>query len=191
VTPPAGELLVVRHGETEWSRSGQHTSRTDLPLLPAGEQQARALAARLADRTVTAVVTSPMTRARRTAELAGLSGAVIDDDLREWGYGDLEGVTTRDYVRGHPGWRLWRDGPPGGEPLATVGRRIDAVLQRIRPRLADGDVVVVGHGHASRVLVARWLGLPPDAGRLFAVTVATLTVLGHDHDWPALRALNS
>jgi probable phosphoglycerate mutase len=168
-----GELIVIRHGQTEWSLSGQHAGRTDVPLTDEGEATARALAPRLARRRLVAVFSSPLSRAMRTAELAGLTGAEPDPDLLEWDYGGYEGLTAEEIRASRPGWDLWRDGVvPGdaehpGELLQQVTARIDRALDRIRPLLSDGDVAVVAHGHLARVLTARWLGLDPSASRLF------------------------
>jgi broad specificity phosphatase PhoE len=188
-----GELVIIRHGQTEWSRSGQHTSVTDLPLLPEGEDQARNLAKTLAGRAFVEVWVSPRQRARRTAELAGLTPTAIDDDLVEVDYGGYEGRTTAE-ISGDVGrpWSLWRDGVvPGatpGETLADVGRRVSRVLDRVRPRLADGDVALVSHGHVLRILTACWLGLPPEDGALFALPAGRVGVLGFDHERTALVA---
>jgi broad specificity phosphatase PhoE len=181
-----GELLVVRHGQTEWSRSGQHTSVTDLPLLPEGEQQARALAAALHGRHIVEVRVSPRERARRTAELAGLQPTAVDDDLVEVDYGGYEGRTTAEISEElGRAWSLWRDGTvPGntpGESLAEVAVRVDRVIERVLPRLADGDVVLVAHGHVLRVLTARWLGLGPESGALFALPAGSYGILGFEH----------
>ncbi|GGR03814.1 histidine phosphatase family protein [Streptomyces netropsis] len=194
------ELLLVRHGETEWSRSGRHTGLTDLPLTEVGEGQATALRPLLAERTVSLVLASPLGRAVRTAELAGLTGVRTDPDLREWDYGGYEGVTTAEIQRTRPDWYLWDDGVvPGpaehpGETLDEVGARADRVLARIAPRLrsADGgDVVLVAHGHFLRVLTARRLGLPPAAGALFRLDTATVSRIGTEHGRPALVAWNT
>jgi broad specificity phosphatase PhoE len=172
-----GELIVIRHGQTEWSLSGRHAGRTDVPLTDAGEAAARALAPRLAGRDLAAVFSSPLSRAMRTAELAGLSGAKPDPDLLEWDYGGYEGLTAEQIRESKPGWDLWRDGVvPGdadhpGERLQEVAARTDTVLDRVRPLLAEGDVAVVAHGHLARVLTVRWLGLDASASRL----------LGHPH----------
>ncbi|MFB7447765.1 histidine phosphatase family protein [Streptomyces sp. NPDC056194] len=172
-----GELIVIRHGQTEWSLSGRHAGRTDVPLTDAGEAAARALEPRLAGRDLAAVFSSPLSRAMRTAELAGLSGAKPDPDLLEWDYGGYEGLTAEQIRESKPGWDLWRDGvAPGdadhpGERLQEVAARTDAVLDRIRPLLSEGDVAVVAHGHLARVLTVRWLGLDASASRL----------LGHPH----------
>ncbi len=187
-TPPP-ELWIARHGPTEWSRDGRHTSSTDLPLLPEGEDDARALAARLADVRPALVLTSSRERARRTAELAGFPGAEVDDDLTEWGYGDYEGVTTPAIREGRPGWSIWTDGCPGGETPEEVAARLDRVVARARA--ADGPVLAFAHGHSLRVLAARWLGLPPSEGRHLRLDTATLSVLGHERDTPVVVRWNS
>lgn len=185
-----GELILVRHGETEWARDGRHTGRTDVPLTPRGEEQARALAPLLAGREVALTLVSPAQRARRTAELAGLSPAETDERLWEWDYGAYEGRTTPQIDEERPGWSLWRDGVIGGETAAQVGARVDGVLDRVRGSLADGDVVLAAHGHVLRVLTARWLGLPPDAGRLFKLGTGTVSTLGTEHDEPVISSWN-
>jgi probable phosphoglycerate mutase len=186
-----GEIVVLRHGQTEWSRSGQHTSITDLPLLAEGEEQARSLRTSLAGRTFSDVWVSPRQRARRTAELAGLTATRIDEDLVEMDYGGYEGRTTAD-ISAELGrtWSVWRDrGPAGspGETPADVGVRVDRVLDRARAQLADGDVALVAHGHVLRILTARWLGLPPESGALFALPAGSYGVLGHEHARPVLN----
>jgi broad specificity phosphatase PhoE len=181
------ELLLARHGETEWSASGRHTSHTDLPLTSDGRRLAQRLAPRLAERRLALVLTSPLRRAIETCELAGLAGtAQTLDDLREWDYGDYEGMTTDEIHGRRPGWSLWRDGCPNGETAADVGARADRVIARIRA--ADGDVVVFGHGHMLRVLAARWLGLPPADGALFALATGTLSMLGYEHGTAVIRS---
>ena len=188
-----GEIVVLRHGQTEWSRSGRHTGVTDLPLLPEGERQAQALGRSLAGWTFHEVWASPRLRARRTAELAGLTPTAVDDDLVEIDYGGYEGRTTAD-ISDELGrdWSVWRDGTvPGatpGETLAEVGARADRVLDRARRLLADGDVALVAHGHVLRVLTARWLGLGPEDGALFALAAGSYGVLGHEHARPVLTA---
>ncbi|MDQ0936897.1 histidine phosphatase family protein [Streptomyces turgidiscabies] len=192
-----GDLLLVRHGETEWSASGQHTSWTDLPLTPHGEEQAKSLAPLLAGRTFARVVTSPLVRAVRTAELAGLSGALVDPDLHEWDYGGYEGVTTHEIQRTRPDWFLFTDGvPPGpaghpGESPDEVGRRADRVLAHLKDTLGEGDVILVAHGHFLRVLTARYLGLPPADGRLFQLATGTVSRLSAEHDRPVIAEWNS
>ncbi len=191
-----GELILLRHGETEWSASGQHTGRTDIPLTARGEAAAAALAPTLARRPIRTTFTSPASRAVRTAELAGLHDAKPDPDLQEWDYGGYEGRTTPQIQQDRPGWYLWRDGViPGdaahpGETVAQVGARADAVLARVRPLLADGDVALVAHGHILRVLTARWLELAPDGGRLFRLDTGTISTLGTEHDYPVITAWN-
>ncbi|MCX5381901.1 histidine phosphatase family protein [Streptomyces sp. NBC_00083] len=192
-----GELMVIRHGQTEWSLTGQHAGRTDVPLTAAGEAAARALAPRLAGRRLVAVFSSPLSRALRTAELAGLTGAQPDPDLLEWDYGGYEGRSAEQIRATRPGWDLWRDGViPGdadhpGEQLARVAARTDAALARIRPLLTEGDVAVVAHGHLARVLTVRWLGLPPSESRLLGHPhPGTLSVLTTEADQPVLAAWN-
>jgi probable phosphoglycerate mutase len=191
-----GELILLRHGETEWSRALRHTGRTDVPLTAAGEAAAAALAPALAARKVRATFTSPAQRAARTAALAGLADATTDPDLQEWDYGGYEGRTTADIRSERPGWYLWRDGVvPGdaahpGEIIAQVAVRADAVLARVTPLLADGDVALVSHGHLLRVLTARWLRLEPTDGRLFRLDTGTLSTLGTEHDEPVISSWN-
>jgi len=191
-----GELIVLRHGETEWSRDLRHTGRTDVPLTAAGEAAAAALAPALAARKVRATFTSPARRAVLTAALAGLADATRDPDLQEWDYGGYEGRTTADIRVDRPGWYLWRDGViPGdaahpGETIAQVAARADAVLARVTPLLADGDVALVSHGHLLRVLTARWLRLEPADGRLFRLDTGTLSTLGTEHDEPVISSWN-
>ena len=180
-----GELWLVRHGQTEWSRTGRHTGRTDVDLTAEGEQQAAALRARL-DRPWAAVLASPLLRAARTAELAGLVAAT-DDDLQEWDYGPAEGLTTAELSVDGP-WSVWSD-PPLGESVEDVGRRCAAVLGRLP--LAEGDVCLVAHGHLLRILAAVWLGLPPRAGRLLVLSPAHVAVLGHEHDTKVVLSWNA
>jgi broad specificity phosphatase PhoE len=193
------EIIIVRHGETAWSRAHRHTGRTDLPLTAHGEEQARALAPRLADRPIVRTITSPARRAVRTADLAGLTGpfdTVHDPDLWEWDYGGYEGITSAEIREKRPGWYLWTDGViPGdvdhpGETVEQVGKRCDAVLAQVRPLLADGDVALVAHGHTLRILTARWLELPPAAGRLFKLETGTLSTLGFEHERPVITSWN-
>jgi broad specificity phosphatase PhoE len=191
-----GQLILLRHGETGWSASGRHTGRTDIPLTARGAAAAAALAPALAKLEIRAVFTSPAARALRTAELAGLRDAKIEPDLWEWDYGGYEGRTTADIRTGRPGWYLWRDGViPGdaghpGETIAQVAARADAVLRRVRPLLAQGDVALVSHGHLLRVLTARWLGLDPAFGRLFRLDTGTLSSLGTEHSQPVICSWN-
>src|SRR6516162_7470802 len=191
-----GDLIVLRHGETEWSKAGRHTGRTDILLTPRGEAAATALAPLLVRRDIVAAFTSPAQRAVRTAELAGLADAKPDPDLWEWDYGGYEGLTTRQIQERRPGWYLWRDGViPGGaahpgETVQQVGERVDRVLKRAEPLLADGDVALVAHGHVLRVLTARWLGLPAWDGRLFRLDTGTVSVLGTEHGEPVILTWN-
>jgi broad specificity phosphatase PhoE len=177
---PRPRVVLVRHGETAWTKSGQHTSRTDIPLTDAGRRQAGQLASRL-PRTFALVLTSPLQRARETCRLAGFAEqAVVSDDVTEWDYGSYEGLTTAEIRAVRPGWSLWRDGAPGGETAEDVGPRADRVIARVRD--VDGDVAVFSHGHFLRVLGARWIGLPPSAGELFALRPATISVLGWERE---------
>jgi probable phosphoglycerate mutase len=188
-----GEIVVLRHGQTEWSRTGRHTSVTDLPLLPEGEEQARAIGTAFRGRRWAEVWVSPRQRAGRTAELAGLPPTGVDDDLVEMDYGGYEGRTTAEISEelGRE-WSVWRDavvaGNTPGETVSDVGARVDRVLARARDRLADGDVALVAHGHVLRVLTARWLGLGPESGALFALPAGSYGVLGHEHGRPVLTA---
>ncbi len=191
-----GELILIRHGATEWSSAGRHTGRTDVPLTDEGLAAAIRLAPAIAARQITTACTSPASRARRTADAVGLSGAVVDPDLQEWDYGGYEGCTTEQVQAERPGWSLFRDGViPGdaehpGETIEQVGHRADAVLGRVRPLLPRGDVALVAHGHLLRVLTARWLGLPPGAGQLFRLDTGTLSLLGFEHDDPVISSWN-
>jgi broad specificity phosphatase PhoE len=197
-----GELIVLRHGETEWSRSGRHTGRTDIPLTARGEAAAAALAPALARCDLRAVFTSPASRAVRTGELAGLIGpdvpwpVKVDPDLQEWDYGGYEGRTTPDIQKDRPGWYLWRDGViPGdaqhpGETVEQVGARVDHVLAAVAPLLPDGDVALIAHGHSLRILTARWLELDADCGRLFRLDTGTLSTLATEHGMPVITTWN-
>ena len=183
------EIVLVRHGETEWSRSGKHTGCTDVPLTEDGRRQAQLVGAALRDRRFAAVWSSPLSRALETCRLAGFGDvAVTKDDLVEWDYGEYEGRTTPEIRRERPGWTLWRDGVPGGETAAEVGARVDCVLAEAAS--AGGDVLVFAHGHVLRVLAARWLGLEPASGRLFALDPATLSVLGSERETRVIRLWN-
>jgi|SRR5215469_7005821 len=193
---PMGELILIRHGETQWSRSGKHTGRTDVPLTESGRTDAVALRPALADRHITAAFVSPASRARQTAELAGLPMAKADDDLWEWDYGGYEGLTTAQIRKQRPSWYLWRDGVISGdadhpgETVEQVGARADAALGRVRPLLHHGDVALVAHGHLLRVLTARWLGLAPAGGRLFRLDTGTFSTLGTEHSEPVISSWN-
>jgi broad specificity phosphatase PhoE len=185
------EILLARHGETEWSRAHRHTGRSDLPLTALGREQARRLGALLEGRRFAVVLASPLARARETCELAGFGDdAVLSEDLLEWDYGEYEGLTSDEIRRRRPGWSLWRDGCPGGERPADVGARADRALGALRD--ADGDALVFAHGHFLRVLAARFVGLAAGDGGKLALDVATLSVLGHEHaDDPVIRAWNA
>lgn len=182
------EIVLVRHGQTEWSADGRHTSYTDLELTAEGERQARAVGRRLAGRSFAAVIASPRKRALRTAELAGLTVTEVTEDLAEWNYGEYEGITTGKIRTTRPDWSLWTDGCPGGESPEQVGERLDRVLARARQHLADGDVALIGHGHCLRITGARWVGLPPSAGGLLKLDTATVSTLGFEHGADPVRA---
>jgi probable phosphoglycerate mutase len=197
-----GELILLRHGQTEWSKAWKHTGRTDVPLTSRGVADAAALAPMLARRQIAAVFISPASRATRTAELAGLDvgggrfPVKSDPDLWEWDYGGYEGLTTAQIREQRSGWYLWRDGIiPGdaahpGESVESVGARADRVLKRACAFLGDGDVALVAHGHVLRVLTARWLGLPPVDGRLFRLDTGTVSTLDTEHDEPVIATWN-
>src|SRR3954447_64117 len=176
------EIVLIRHGQTEWSANGRHTSYTDLDLTVAGVQQARQAGARLGGRGFAAVISSPRKRALRTAELAGLTITETTEDLAEWNYGEYEGVTTADIRRTRPGWSLWTDGCPGGESPEQVGARLDRVLAHARTFLDRGDVALIGAGHSLRVCGARWAGLAPADGSRLKLDTATLCTLGFEHE---------
>lgn len=178
------ELWLIRHGETAWSLSGAHTGRTDLPLTPEGERKARALQNRLAGEEFAVVLTSPLERARRTCELAGFGVvARIEPNLMEWDYGAYEGRSSADIQRERPGWSLFRDGVPGGETLAQVAGRAQAVIEHLLATPGfDGKAALFAHGHILRILTACWLGLGPETGQNFALGTAGIGVLGYEHD---------
>jgi probable phosphoglycerate mutase len=183
------ELWVIRHGETEWSRDGRHTSHTELDLTPEGEDVARRLAERLDGVEFDLVLTSPRVRARRTAELAGYADAHVEPDLTEWDYGDYEGVTTPEIREQVPGWTVWSHPCPGGETAEQVSLRMDRVVARVRDH--GGRVLVFSHGHATRSLAARWLAQPVQEGRLFTLDTATISVLGYERESPVVARWNS
>ena len=191
-----GELILLRHGETEWSLAGKHTGRTDIPLTARGEAHAKAVAPRLSRRHIVAVFTSPAKRAVTTAALAGLGHAQPQPDLWEWDYGGYEGLTTAQIRDTRPGWYLWRDGvTPGdadhpGETIEQVAHRVGRMLARVAPLLADGDVALVAHGHVLRVLTACYLRLPPADGRLFRLDTGTVSTLGTEHAVPVITSWN-
>jgi len=182
-------VFVIRHGETAWSLSGQHTGTTDIPLTDNGRRLAERLRPVLAKEVFASVFVSPMQRARETCELAGLgNSAVIDGDLVEWNYGEYEGLTPKQIHEGAPSWLIFRDGCPGGEAPEQVGARVDRVIARARA--VEGDVALFAHGHVLRVLVARWIELPPGAGQHFLLDTGTLCVLGYYREIPAVRVWN-
>ncbi len=185
------EIVLVRHGQTEWSAAGRHTSFTDLSLTAQGERQSAHLGDLLASRAFAAVLSSPLKRATQTAELAGLAITATDDDLLEWNYGAYEGRTTVEIRQERPGWSVWKDDCPGGETAAAVGARADRVLDRVKAMLPTGDVALVGHAHLLRVLTARWLGLSPAAGALFRLETASISVLGYERETPVLLRWNA
>ena len=184
------EIVLARHGETEWSRDGRHTGRTDVPLTEQGRRQAQVLRDALAEWTFVKVLSSPMERALETCRLAGLAdSATTTDDLLEWDYGDYEGITTAEIRETRPDWYLWRDGCPNGEDAAAVGERADRVIAEIEA--VEGAVALFAHGHLLRVLAARWLGLGPEAGALLALSTATLSVLGYERETRVVRRWNA
>jgi probable phosphoglycerate mutase len=185
-----GEVLLIRHGETEWSRSGRHTGRTDLPLTEQGRQEAGRLVPVLGGTPFARVIASPLARARQTCCLAGLEPLMeIDDDLQEWDYGLYEGLTIEEIRSRSPGWLIFRDGAPDGERPEQVVRRVDRFLAGIRH--ASGPVAVFSHGHLLRLLAARWIGLPAEGGGGFLLDTSTLSILSHYHGEPALRWWNA
>ena len=187
---PIQRVFLVRHGQTEWSVSGQHTGDTDIPLTEQGKKAARRLKPALAREQFSLVLTSPLQRARWTCHLAGLGElAEVDAALKEWNYGEFEGLTPKQIYERAPGWILFRDGCPGGESPEDVGARVDRVIARVRA--VEGHVAMFAHGHIFRVLVARWLGLPPTAGCHFMLDTSTLSVLSYYRGIPALRRWNA
>jgi broad specificity phosphatase PhoE len=185
------QIHLVRHGETEWSASGKHTGRTDIPLTANGEAAARDIAGRSRGRSFAAVWSSPSQRAVNTCTLAGFgAGMVTKDDLQEWDYGAYEGLTTKEILVGRPGWNVFRDGCPQGEAAADVGARADAIIRQLRQ--AGGSILVFSSAHFLRVLAVRWLGLPPQDGALLVLDTASISVLGYEHDLsePVIRKWN-
>lgn len=186
---PHPEIWLIRHGATEWSVSGQHTGRTDIPLTPSGVQQAEAIGRYLNARPFALVLTSPLQRASETCRLAGYGAqAHQDPDLYEWDYGAYEGRTSDDIQQDAPGWTIWTGAVPNGETIQQVAARARRVLARVAA--AQGDVALFAHGHILRVLTTCWLGLPPDTGRCFALSTATLSVLGHERETPVIARWN-
>jgi broad specificity phosphatase PhoE len=184
------EVVLVRHGQTEWSRDGRHTGRTDVPLTDDGERDAAALRERLGGRSFALVLSSPLVRAARTAELAGLDAAA-DPDLVEWDYGPEEGRTTEQARETRPGWSVWNDEGGLGETLEQVASRQRRVLERVRPVLDAGqDVCLVAHGHSLRILAACWLGLPPGVGQQLVLSAGAVSTLGYEHGCPAVLSWN-
>ncbi|WP_395678086.1 histidine phosphatase family protein [Inquilinus sp.] len=191
MSSPYPELTLVRHGETEWSATGKHTGRSDIPLTAVGAEAARGVAGRLQGLSVAAVWSSPSQRARTTCELAGFGArAVIKDDLAEWDYGAYEGLTTKQILADRPGWQLFRDGCPQGEAAADVGARADRIIREFRE--TGSSVLAFSSSHFLRVLAARWLGLPPEGGAHFVLDTASVSVLGYEHDLtePVIRRWN-
>jgi broad specificity phosphatase PhoE len=186
---PRQELWLIRHGETEWSTAKRHTGRTDIALTPTGERQAAALSRSLAGRRFALVLCSPLRRARETCTLAGYDDAAnVTDDLLEWDYGVYEGKTTQEVRVEQPGWSIWTASVAKGESVEQVGRRARRVIERALA--VDGDVVFFAHAHILRILTACWLGLPPDAGRLFVLRTASISVLGFEHDTRVINQWN-
>ncbi len=181
-------MVLVRHGDTEWSRCGRHTGRTDVPLVPEGREQARRLAGLLAPWSFALVLSSPLSRALETAALAGYPDPEIIDELSEWDYGEYEGRTSAEICRERPGWTLWSEGVPGGETASAVGARADRVIERAQA--VEGDTLCFAHGHVLRVLAARWVGLPPIGGRFLALGTASLSVLGWERGARVLALWN-
>jgi probable phosphoglycerate mutase len=182
-------IVIVRHGETEWSREGRHTGRQDIPLTDAGRDDARHLAAALQGFTFARVLCSPLQRARETCRLAGCGDeAELRDELQEWDYGDYEGLTFAEVQARRPGWFLWRDGCPGGESPDDVGRRVDPLVAELTEQ--EADVVVFAHGHVLRVLASRWIGRPAGQGARLALSTSAISVLGYEHDLPVIRRWN-
>lgn len=187
--PRPHAVWLIRHGETAWTESRQHTGRSDIPLTARGEAHARAVGTFLAGRPFALVLTSPLARARTTCELAGYGAvAQIEPDLLEWDYGEVEGKTTDEFRQAHPGWLIWDDGPPGGETVDQVGARADRVIARCAG--VDGDVALFGHAHQLRVLAARWLDLPAVNGRHFLMDTASVSTLGWERETRAIAAWN-
>jgi probable phosphoglycerate mutase len=187
--PETDRCVLVRHGETAWSLTGQHTGRSDLPLVDEGVAQSERLRGRLEGATFAAVLCSPLGRAQETCRLAGLGDPVIDPDLAEWDYGEYDGRTTLEIRKEWPGWDLFVDGAPGGESLGDVVARVDRVIARVRA--VDGDVVCVAHGHLLRVLAVRWAELDPTAGRSLLLDPASLSVLDWERGRPTIRRWNT
>jgi broad specificity phosphatase PhoE len=181
-------IVLIRHGETEWSRDKRHTGRSDIPLTDVGREQALRAGERVAARKFALVLVSPLIRARETADIAGLNGE-LDADLVEWDYGDYEGRTTAEIRKERPGWELWRDGCPNGESIEHLGERVDRVLERAAA--VDGNVAIVAHGHLIRVTGARWIGLPPKGGGAFTLATAAQSELGYERERRVIASWNT
>lgn len=186
-----GEIFLIRHGETAWSLSGQHTSRTDLPLTDEGRRRATAVGGLLAGHQFQLVLSSPMRRAIDTCRLAGFE-PMVDPDLHEWDYGSYEGLTTDQIQKTNPGWTIWTEKPPGGETAAQIGARVDRVIERCLPMIngSGKDAALFAHGHVLRVLAVRWLGLTPEAGRFLALSTGSVSVLGWERETRVVRLWN-
>jgi probable phosphoglycerate mutase len=183
------EIWLIRHGETEWSLSGAHTGRTDIPLTPKGYERAAAIGRQMAGRQFALVLSSPLLRARETCRMAGYGEAAqIDGDLKEWDYGSYEGRTTSEIQHDRPGWSIWKDGPLGGESIADVAARADRVIARVMA--GQGDAALFAHGHVLRILAARWICFEPTAASRLALDTATISVLGYERDTQVIRSWN-
>lgn len=190
VEAPERQIWLVRHGETDWTKSGRHTGRSDIPLTEVGRRQAESLASRLAGHPFALVLTSPRSRAAQTAHLAGFPDAIREPDLGEWDYGEFEGRTTPDIRTEIPDWSIWTGPWRNGESVEDVGRRADRVIERCLDPAVEGDCLLFAHGHLLRVLAARWIGLPADAGRLFALGTATIGILGWERSTRVIETWN-
>lgn len=185
----AHDIWLIRHGETEWSRAGKHTGRTDAPLTADGQRQALAIGQALRGKAFSLVLTSPLARARETCRLAGYGAqSRVDPDLAEWDYGIFEGRTTPEIRKELPDWSIWTTGVPNGEAIEDVMRRAECVIDAVSK--VEGDVILFAHGHILRILTARWLGLPPQDGRLFALDTASISVIGYERETRVIRTWN-
>jgi broad specificity phosphatase PhoE len=184
----AARIWLIRHGETEWTRSGQHTGTTDIALTDNGREQARSLAPLVAGAHLVRALSSPMARALETARLAGIADPEITNDLCELGYGEYEGRTTAEIRKTDPGWSVWDDDAPGGEKLAAAATRCRRVIDQVEG--SDGDVALFGHGHIFRILGATWIGLPPAGGKLLGLSPASVSILGHEHEYRVVDLWN-
>lgn len=183
-------IYLIRHGETEWSKSGQHTGRTDIPLTPLGEKEAKLIANGLKDVSFKKVFISPLMRVQKTCELAGFRNkAELTNDLYEWNYGDYEGITTKEIRQTNPNWNLFDGGAPNGETLDQVAQRADHILQ-IASQI-EGDVALFSSGHFSRILGARWLNQPPKLAQFLSLSTASISILGYEHEWRVIQSWNN